>query len=482
MTDLTTRNRWLALYVLCLADLMIVLDSTIVNVALPSIRTDLGFSEASLAWVVNAYLLTFGGFLLLAGRFGDLYGQRRLFLIGIAEFTVASLLCGVANSQTFLIVARAVQGLGGAIVSAIALSLIMILFTEPAERAKAMGVIGFVLSGGGTAGVLLGGTLTDLLSWHWIFLVNIPIGIAAFLLCRVLLPSDAEARKGSLDIGGAVTITASLMLAVYAIVNGNQAGWTSGQTLGMLGGAAALLAAFVVIETRVSEPLMPLGIWKVRNVASANITGILLAGAMFAWFFLSALYLQRVLGYSALEVGLAFLPGTLLWGASSLLLSDKLVMRFGIKPPLLAGLGFYLVALLLFARAPVDGNFFADVLPAMLVLGIGGGITFNPILLAAMSGVEPNEAGLASGVVNTSFMMGGALGLAILASVAASRTDSLRTSGHGPLDALNGGYHLAFMIGAVFAVLAGAVAAAFIHAEAPAGAHGGEPVPAVEAE
>jgi len=482
MTDLTTRNRWLALYVLCLADLMIVLDSTIVNVALPSIRTDLGFSEASLAWVVNAYLLTFGGFLLLAGRFGDLYGQRRLFLIGIAEFTVASLLCGVANSQTFLIVARAVQGLGGAIVSAIALSLIMILFTEPAERAKAMGVIGFVLSGGGTAGVLLGGTLTDLLSWHWIFLVNIPVGIAAFLLCRVLLPSDAEARKGSLDIGGAVTITASLMLAVYAIVNGNQAGWTSGQTLGMLGGAAALLAAFVVIETRVSEPLMPLGIWKVRNVASANITGILLAGAMFAWFFLSALYLQRVLGYSALEVGLAFLPGTLLWGASSLLLSDKLVMRFGIKPPLLAGLGFYLVALLLFARAPVDGNFFADVLPAMLVLGIGGGITFNPILLAAMSGVEPNEAGLASGVVNTSFMMGGALGLAILASVAASRTDSLRTSGHGPLDALNGGYHLAFMIGAVFAVLAGAVAAAFIHAEAPAGAHGGEPVPAVEAE
>ncbi len=482
MTDLTTRNRWLALYVLCLADLMIVLDSTIVNVALPSIRTDLGFSEASLAWVVNAYLLTFGGFLLLAGRFGDLYGQRRLFLIGIAEFTVASLACGLANSQTFLIVARAVQGLGGAIVSAIALSLIMILFTEPAERAKAMGVIGFVLSGGGTAGVLLGGTLTDLLSWHWIFLVNIPVGIAALLLCRVLLPADAPTRRGSLDIGGAVTVTASLMLAVYAIVNGNQAGWTSARTLGMLGGAIALLAAFIVIETRVKEPLMPLGLWKLRNVASANITGMLLAGAMFAWFFLSALYLQRVLGYSALQVGLAFLPGTLLWGASSLLLSDKLVMRFGIKPPLLAGLGFYLVALLLFARAPVDGNFFADVLPAMLVLGIGGGITFNPILLAAMSGVEPSEAGLASGVVNTSFMMGGALGLAILASVAASRTDSLKSSGHGPLDALTGGYHLAFLIGAAFAVLAGAVAAAFIHADAPAGAHAGEPVPAVEAE
>jgi EmrB/QacA subfamily drug resistance transporter len=482
MTDLTTRKRWLALYVLCLADLMIVLDSTIVNVALPSIRTDLGFSEASLAWVVNAYLLTFGGFLLLAGRFGDLYGQRRLFLIGIAEFTVASLACGLANSQTFLIVARAVQGLGGAIVSAIALSLIMILFTEPAERAKAMGVIGFVLSGGGTAGVLLGGTLTDLLSWHWIFLVNIPVGIAALLLCRVLLPADAPTRRGSLDIGGAVTVTASLMLAVYAIVNGNQQGWTSARTLGMLGGAIALMAAFLIIETRVSQPLMPLGLWKLRNVASANITGMLLAGAMFAWFFLSALYLQRVLGYSALEVGFAFLPGTLLWGASSLLLSDKLVMRFGIKPPLLAGLGFYLVALLLFSRAPVDGNFFVDVLPAMLVLGIGGGITFNPILLAAMSGVEPGEAGLASGVVNTSFMMGGALGLAILASVAASRTESLAGSGDGPLAALNGGYHLAFLIGAVFALLAAVVAAALIHAEAPAGAHAGDAVPAIEAE
>jgi EmrB/QacA subfamily drug resistance transporter len=478
VTDLTTRNRWLALYVLCLADLMIVLDSTIVNVALPSIRTDLGFSEASLAWVVNAYLLTFGGFLLLAGRLGDLYGQKRVFLFGIAEFTVASLLCGVSNSQTFLIVARAVQGLGAAIVSAIALSLIMILFTEPAERAKAMGMIGFVLSGGGAAGVLLGGTLTELLSWHWIFLVNIPVGIAAVLLCRVLLPPDRALQRGSLDIAGAVTVTASLMLAVYAIVNGNQEGWTSAQTLGMLGGAVVLLAAFLVIETRVSAPLMPLSLWKVRNVASANLTGALVAAAMFAWFFLSALYLQRVLGYSALEVGFAFLPGTLLWGATSLLLSDKLVIRFGIKVPLIAGIGFYLLALLLFARAPVDGNYVVDVLPGMLALGIGGGITFNPILLAAMSGVQPNEAGLASGIVNTSFMFGGALGLAILASAAASRTESLTSSGSGPLEALNGGYHLAFLIGAGFAVLAAVVAAVLIKAEVPAGAHGVEPVPA----
>jgi EmrB/QacA subfamily drug resistance transporter len=478
MTELTDRRRWLALYVLCLADLMIVLDSTIVNVALPSIRSDLGFSEASLAWVVNAYLLTFGGFLLLAGRLGDLFGQKRVFLFGIAEFTVASLLCGLATSQTFLIVARAIQGLGAAVVSAIALSLIMILFTEPAERAKAMGMIGFVLSGGGAAGVLLGGTLTDLLSWHWIFLVNVPVGIAAVLLCRVLLPPDAAIKRGSLDIAGAITITASLMLAVYAIVNGNQKGWTSGQTLGMLGAAVVLLAVFIFIETRAAAPLMPLGIWKIRNVASANITGALLAAAMFAWFFLSALYLQRVLGYSALDVGFAFLPATILWGASSLLLSDKLVMRFGIKPPLIGGLALYLLALLLFARAPVDGNYFVDVLPGMLVIGIGGGITFNPILLAAMSGVQPSEAGLASGVVNTSFMFGGALGLAVLASAAASRTDSLTSSGDGPLVALNGGYHLAFMIGAAFAVAAMIVAAVLIRAEAPAAAHGAEPVPA----
>jgi EmrB/QacA subfamily drug resistance transporter len=482
MTDLTARKRWLALYLLCLGDLMIVLDSTIVNVALPSIRSDLGFSEASLAWVVNAYLLTFGGFLLLAGRLGDLYGQRRLFLIGIAEFTVASLLCGLANSEGLLVAARAIQGLGAAIVSAIALSLIMILFTEPAERAKAMGVIGFVLSGGGTAGVLLGGTLTDLLSWHWIFLVNIPVGIAVLALSRVLLPRDTMLRSGSLDIAGAVAITASLMLAVYAIVNGNQEGWTSAQTLGMLGGAVALLAAFLVIETRVSAPLVPLGIFRIRNVTSANVTGILLAGAMFAWFFLSALYLQRVLGYSPLDVGFAFLPGTLLWGASSLFLSDKLVIRYGIKVPLIGGLLLYVVALLLFARAPVDGNYFVDVLPGMLILGIGGGITFNPILLAAMSGVEPTEAGLASGVVNTSFMMGGALGLAILASVAASRTDSLRSSGHEPLAALNGGYHVAFLIGAGFAVVAAAVAWALIRAEAPAHVPEAEGMPAPAGE
>jgi EmrB/QacA subfamily drug resistance transporter len=482
MTLTDSRSKWLALLVLCLGDLMIVLDTTIVNVALPSIREDLGFTESSLAWVVNAYLLTFGGFLLLGGRFGDLFGHRRLFLAGIGLFTAASVACGLAGSQGVLVVARAVQGIGGAVVSAVALSLMLILFTDTAERAKAMGVFGFVAAGGGSIGVLLGGILTDTLNWHWIFLVNVPIGFLVVLLSLRLLPGGGgSAAAGRLDIAGAVTVTASLMLAVYAIVNGNQEGWTSAQTLGLLIAAAALMALFLGIEGRVSAPLMPLRLFRHRNLAISNVVGVLWAAAMFAWFFLSALYLQRVLGYSPLDVGLAFLPGTLLWGASSLLLSDKLVMRFGIKTPLIGGLAFYVAALLLFARAPVDGNYWIDVLPGMLLLGIGGGITFNPILLAAMSGVQPSEAGLASGVVNTSFMFGGALGLAILASAAASRTESLSDS-HGPLAALNGGYHLAFVIGAGFAVLAGAVAAALIRAEAPAAIHGAEPVPAVEAE
>ena len=477
------RSRWLALYVLCLGDIMIVLDSTIVNVALPSIRDDLGFSQTSLAWVVNAYLLTFGGFLLLGGRLGDLYGHRRLFLIGISVFTMASLACGLATSQTFLITARAVQGFGGAIVSVVVLSLIMIMFTEPAERAKAMGVVGFVLSGGGTAGVLLGGILTDLLSWHWIFLVNIPIGIAVFVACLYLLPQDQQAeQRPRLDIAGAVTVTLSLLLAVYAIVNGNEEGWTSGQTLGLLGAALALIAAFLVIESRVADPLVPLRLFTHRNLSVANGVGILMPAAMFGWFFFSALYLQLILGYSPLEVGLAFLPSTLVWGASSLWLSDKLIMRFGIKTPMLVGFSLFVIGLLLYARVPVDGNYFMDVFPGMIIMGFAGGITFNPILLAAMGDVEPTEAGLASGIVNTSFMMGGALGLAILAAAAASRTDSLVASGDSQLDALIGGYHLAFMLGALFAAAAAVLAAALLKPQpmqAHAGAEGmGEPAAA----
>ena len=469
------QKRWLALVVLCLGDLMIVLDVTIVGVALPSIREDLGFSETSLAWVVNAYLLTFGGFLLLGGRLGDIFGHRRLFLIGIVLFTLASLGCGLATSQEALIGARAVQGLGGAVVSAVALSLIVTLFTEPAERAKAMGVFGFVAAGGGSIGVLLGGILTDALDWHWIFLVNVPIGVAVFALCLRLLPAArGEAAAERLDVAGAVTVTAALMLAVYAIVNGNEVGWSSGRTTGLLAAAAALLALFVWIEARVQSPLMPLGLFRKRNLTTSNAVGILWAGAMFAWFFISALYLQLVLGYSPLQVGLAFLPANLIMAVFSLGLSARLVMRFGIKAPLAAGLLLAAVGLALFARAPVDGSFAVDVLPSMILLGLGAGMAFNPVLLAAMSDVEPSDAGLASGVVNTSFMMGGALGLAVLASLAASRTDSLLAAGDAPLVALTGGYHAAFLVGALFAATAAVLGAVFLRAGGPAHEQAGE--------
>jgi EmrB/QacA subfamily drug resistance transporter len=457
------RRRWLALIVLCLGDLMIVLDTTIVNVALPSIRQDLGFSETSLAWVVNGYLLTFGGFLLLGGRLGDLFGQRRLFLIGIALFTAASLACGLATSQAFLVAARAVQGLGGAVVAVVALSLVVTLFTEPGERAKAMGVIGFVAAGGGSIGVLLGGVLTDVLDWHWIFLVNLPVGIGVFALCLVLLPGGRDTTAtGRLDVGGSVTVTAALLLAVYAIVNGNQAGWASGRTIGLLAGAAALLALFLTIEARARTPLVPLGLFRLRNLATANVVGVLWAGAMFAWFFLSALYLQLVLGYSPLEVGLSFLPGNVIMAVFSLGLSAKLVMRFGFRAPLATGLLLSAVGLALFARAPVDGTFVVDVLPSMILLGCGAGMAFNPLLLAALSDVDQSDAGLASGVVNTSFMMGGALGLAVLASLAASRSDNLLAAGDGSLAALTGGYHAAFLVGAFFAVAAAVLGAVLL--------------------
>jgi EmrB/QacA subfamily drug resistance transporter len=476
-----SRTRWFALVVLCLGSLMIVLDTTIVNVALPSIRDSLGFSQASLAWVVNAYLLTFGGFLLLGGRLGDLFGHRRLFLAGIALFTLASVGCGLAQSQGFLVGARAVQGLGGAVASAVSLSLMMNLFTEPAERAKAMGVFGFVAAGGGSIGVLLGGVLTDILSWHWIFLVNVPIGVLVYALSlRLLPPARTGAASVRLDVAGAVTVTLSLMLAVYAIVNGNQKGWTSLQTLGLLAAAVALLAAFLTIESRVPSPLMPLGLFRLRNIATANVVGILWAAAMFAWFFLSAQYLQFVLHYSPLKVGLAFLPGNIIMGIFSLGLSARLVMRFGVRRPLGTGLTLAAIGLALFARAPVDGNFVVDVLPSMILLGFGAGIAFNPLLLAAMSDVAPEESGLASGVVNTAFMMGGALGLAVLASLAASRTNSLTAAGDGRLAALTGGYHAAFLVGALFAVAAAALGAALLR-ESTATAHTGfesEPAPA----
>ena len=468
MTEsLDNRKRWLALMVLCLGVLMIVLDTTIVNVALPSIRTDLGFTETSLVWVVNAYMLTFGGFLLLGGRLGDLYGHRRVFLAGLVLFTLASLACGISTTQGLLIAARAVQGLGGAIVSAVSLSLIMNLFTEPADRAKAMGVYGFVCAGGGSIGVLLGGLLTSSLSWHWIFLVNLPIGVAVYALCIALLPSArGQAHGEKLDVAGAVTVTLSLMLAVYGVVNGNEAGWRSAQTLGLLGTAVALLAIFIAIEARVKHPLMPLGLFRLRSVSVSNVVGVLWAAAMFAWFFISALYMQLVLAYTPMQIGLAFLPANVIMAVFSLGLSAKIVMRFGIRRPLAAGLWLAAIGLALFARAPVDGRFAIDVLPGMLLLGVGAGIALNPLLLAAMGDVKPEDSGLASGVVNTAFMMGGALGLAILASLADARTDHLRQAGASVQQALNAGYQLAFWVSALCALVA-AVLGGFVLRPAP---------------
>ncbi len=471
MTDTldNNRKRWLALMVLCLGVLMIVLDTTIVNVALPSIRTDLGFTETSLVWVVNAYMLTFGGFLLLGGRLGDLYGHRRMFLVGLVLFTLASLACGIANSQGLLIAARAVQGLGGAVVSAVALSLIMNLFTEPADRAKAMGVYGFVCAGGGSLGVLLGGLLTSTLSWHWIFLVNLPIGVAVYALCVALLPkARGHAHGEKLDVAGAVAVTLSLMLAVYAIVNGNEAGWQSAQTLGLLGAAVVLMVLFIAIEARVRHPLMPLGLFRLRSVSVSNVVGVLWAAAMFAWFFISALYMQLVLNYTPMQIGLAFLPANLLMALFSLGVSAKLVMRFGIRAPLAVGLGLAAVGLALFAWAPVNGSFARHVLPGMLLLGLGAGMALNPLLLAAMSEVSPTESGLASGVVNTAFMMGGALGLAVLASAAAARTGAMTAAGAQLPFALTGGYNLAFLIGAVFAAVAGLLGGLLLRTAAPA--------------
>ncbi len=447
---------------------MIVLDGTIVNVALPSIRDDLAMPEASLAWVVNAYLLTFGGFLLLSGRLGDLFGHRRLFLGGITLFTLASIGCGLANSSEVLIAARAVQGLGGAVISAVALSLVLLLFPEPAERVKAMAVFGFVAAGGGSIGVIAGGILTDALDWHWIFLVNVPVGIAVLALARALVPADTPAGRSRLDVGGALLVTGALVLAVYAIVNGNRDGWTSGQTLGLLGTAAVLFVAFLILELRIETPLVPLGLFRQRNLATANVVSVLWAAALFAWFFLSALYLQTVLGYTPLEVGLSFLPSNLIMAAFSLGLSARVVMRFGLRVPLAVGLGLVAVGLLLFARAPVDGTFVADVLPSMLLLGLGAGLGFNPVLIAAMSDVPPEQSGLASGVMNTSFMMGGALGLAVLASLAAARTSSLLDGGEDELAALTGGYHAAFAVGAVFAALAAILGATVLRATMPA--------------
>lgn len=463
------RQRWLALYVLCAAALMVVLDTTVVTVALPSIQSALGFSAASLVWVVNAYMLSFGGCLLLGGRLGDYYGPRRVFLLGLAAFTAASLACGLAQTKVALVAARTVQGLGGAVVTAAALSLIMHLFTQGAERARAIGIYGFVSAAGGSLGEVLGGVLTDLFGWPSIFLINLPIGIAVYAACRSLIARDEPAaRPRRLDVGGAVSVTLGLMLAVYGIVRGGEAGW-SATTQMLLGGAVALLLLFVWIESRVAEPLMPLRLFGLRNIATANAVAMLWAAGMFSWFVLAALYLQHVLGYDPMHVGLAFLPTDLIMAVFSAGASARLVLRLGLRTPLWLGLLLGALALALFAPAPVEGRFLSDVLPGMVLLGLGAGMAFNPLLLAAMNDVDPAEAGLASGVVNTAFMMGGALGLAILASVADARSQRLQAQGVEALPALASGYGLAFGIGAALTLLAALLAALLLRPRQTAG-------------
>ena len=453
------RSRWLALYVLCASVLMIVIDATIVNVALPSIQNDLDFSQSNLAWVVNAYLIPFGGLLLLAGRLGDLIGQRRIFLIGLAIFTGASVLCALAPSQGMLIGARFIQGAGGALTSAVVLGMIVTMFPEPREQAKAIGVYGFVASAGGSIGLLAGGVLTEAISWHWIFFINVPVGIATALLAKKLVkaPAGIGLREGA-DLPGAVLLTTGLMLGVYTILQVDGQGWGSSQTLGLGGVSLALVAAFVVRQARISNPLMPLRLFRSRNVVGANMVMALLVAGMFAMFFLGALYLQRILGYDPLEVGLAFLPATIVMGTISLRYTERLNMRFGARATLLPGIVAIAVGLLLFARTPVDGGYVTDLVPAMILIGLGAGLSFPSLMTLAMSGATQSDSGLASGLINATVQVGGAIGLAVLATLATARTDGLLADGESSATALNSGYHVAYLVGAVLAVGAFAVA------------------------
>jgi EmrB/QacA subfamily drug resistance transporter len=459
----TDRSRWVALVVLCAGALMIILDMTIVNVALPSIQRDLGFSQSSLAWVVNAYLITFGGLLLLAGRLGDLVGRRNVFLLGLAVFVAASALCGASQSQTMLIVARFIQGAGGAMASAVILGMIVTMFPQPAEQARAIGVFSFVAAAGASIGLLAGGVITQAINWHWIFFVNLPIGLATALLAIRLVARDSGIglRRGA-DVLGALLVTAALMLGVYTIVKAQNYGWGSLHTLGLGAVALALLAGFMGWESRTRNPLMPLGIFRSRNVAGANLVQMLFVGGMFGMFFLGSLYMQRVLGYSALQIGLAFLPVALLIGAFSVGLSARLNIRFGPRATLIPGLVLGAAGLALFIRAPVGASYLADLLPSMVLVGVGAGLSFPSLMTLAMSSADPSQAGLASGLVNTTQQVGGALGLAVLATLASTRTDTLLHHGKATAAALTGGYHLAWVIGTGLLLAAIAVASALL--------------------
>ncbi len=473
MTDTSTdRARWLALYVLCAGALMIVIDATIVNVALPTIQKDLGFSQSDLAWVVNAYLIAFGGLLLLAGRVGDLIGQRRVFLIGLTIFTLASLLCALSQSKGLLIGARFVQGIGGALSSAVVLGMIVTLFPEPREQAKAIGIYGFIASAGGSIGLLLGGVLTQAINWHWIFFVNLPIGVATgFFALRLVEDRPGIGVGAGADVPGATLLTSGLMLGVYGILQVGQHGWGSSQTLVPAAVSVALLGAFLVRQARIPNPLMPLRLFRARNVAGANIVMALEVVGMFGMFFLGALYLQRVLGYDALQVGLTFLPTTVVMGTMSLRVAGPLMLRFGPRSCLIASLLAIITGLILFAQTPVHATYASDILPAMVLIGLGAGLGFPSLMTLAMSGATPSDSGLASGLVNTSVQVGGAIGLAVLATLAAQRTSDRLAAGAANRAALNSGYHLAYLTGAGLVTFALLIAVVVLRpATMPAGA------------
>jgi EmrB/QacA subfamily drug resistance transporter len=454
------RSRRLALYVLCAGMLMIVLDVTVVNVALPAIQDDLGFTSSSLAWVVNAYLIAFGGLLLLAGRLGDLLGRRTIFVSGLTVFTIASVLCGLATSQEVLVAARFLQGIGGALTSAVILGMIVTLFPEPREQAQAIGVYAFVASAGGSIGLLAGGVLTQAINWHWIFFVNLPIGLVTGILAVKLIEKDKGLGMGrGTDVPGAVLITAALMVGVFTIVKpAAELGWTANRTIALSLLTLTLLACFIVREATAANPLVPLRIFRSRNLTGANLIQALSASGMFGIFFLGSLYLQRVLGYDALQIGLAFLPTTVVMGLLSVRYSEKLVTRFGPRRPLIAGLVLIVIGLALFTQAPVGGSYFVHVLPVLLLLGLGGGICFPALMGLSMADVQPEDAGLASGLVGTMGEVGAALGLAVLATLSATRTETLATAGKPVLDALTSGYHLSFAIAGVIVAAAVVIA------------------------
>jgi EmrB/QacA subfamily drug resistance transporter len=454
-------NPWLVLVLVCMAQFMVVLDATVVNVALPSIQKDLDISDADLQWIVNAYTLTFGGFLLLGGRAGDLLGRKRVFLVGVVVFTLASLLNGLASSSEFLIIFRGLQGLGAALISPAALSIITTTFAEGPERAKAMSVWAAIAVGGGAVGLLLGGILTDAFSWPWIFFVNIPVGIAVFIAAQRFVPESKDPRAHkSYDLAGAVTVTAGLLILVYAIVKAQEKGWGSAHTIGVGALALALLGAFLVIERRSPEPLVPLGVFRIPTIRAANVAMFFVAAGLFAMFYFNTLYMQRVLDYSPLQAGLASLPFTvgIMIGAG---LAQPLVPRLGAREVPLFGIVIGVVGLLLFLRLEPGGSYLTDLLPAIAVVSVGMGLTFVPITLIATSGIGAEEAGLASGIFNTSQQIGGAVGLAVLATLAASTTSArLGDLGHPPTSgdqaqALVDGYHVAFLGAAIVVAAAG---------------------------